>query len=80
MLFTFDNGTQMEVIQANHITSFKRNDGWWHLLDNNMEIREDFPLCNQDIITFKYKEHLAKKLTSLGCSYDMIVKNLKNVI
>lgn len=79
MLYAYDNGTEMEVVRATHITSFKREDGWWYRLDNNVWIREDFPLCNQDIITYKYKERLAKKLMSWGLNYEEIAHDLKHV-
>ena len=79
MLYAYDNGTEMEVVRAGFITSFKKEDGWWYRLDNDVEIREDFPLCNQDIITCKYKERQAKKLMSFGYNYEQIAYDLKRV-
>lgn len=79
MLYAYDNGTEMKVVHATFITSFKREDGWWYRLDNDVEIREDFPLCNQDIITCKYKERIAKKLMSWGFNYEQIAHSLKHV-
>ncbi len=79
MLYVFNNGTGMEVVRADGISKVKHEEEWWTLLDNHVEIKDGFALNNQDIITCKYKERLAQKLTSLGYDYNSISYDLKHV-